>query len=186
MTVRISLWVASVWSPLIILWWHQVTVTPEESKITVFNRGTSKGLKGITPLGGHAPPSSMDGARLLWKKAQKKLIKKRTSEAINKSIPARSPVSTSFVWNPSKAPSKDTSRHHWALTSTIINMPVKNKEILFWWNHIKIPEVRNNPPKLLKNGQGDSCTRWWLWRTNLLIRSVWGLLTLFKQILLGL
>lgn len=53
----------------------------------MFNKGTSKGLKGITPLGGQFLPSSIVGARLLWKKAQKKDIKNKTSEQINNSIP---------------------------------------------------------------------------------------------------
>jgi hypothetical protein len=47
------------------LWWAQVTLTPEESKITVFNKGTPKGLKAKMPAGGHSLPSSTLTARLL-------------------------------------------------------------------------------------------------------------------------
>jgi len=45
-------------------WWAQVTLTPEETKIIVFNRGTPNGLKGATPKGGQSPPNSTLGASL--------------------------------------------------------------------------------------------------------------------------
>ena len=48
------------------LWWAQVTVTPEASSTAVFSRGTSKGSKGVIPAGGQQPPSSGVGARLEW------------------------------------------------------------------------------------------------------------------------
>jgi len=60
-----------------ILWWAHVTVTPEDNKIAVFNRGISNGLKGFTPKGGHNIPISTTGAKLLWKKAQKNETKKK-------------------------------------------------------------------------------------------------------------
>jgi len=60
----------------------------------VFSRGTEKGLRGLIPVGGQEQPSSGEGARLLWKKAQKKAKKNITSEAINKIIPHRRPVET--------------------------------------------------------------------------------------------
>jgi hypothetical protein len=80
--------------PLISLWCAQVTLTPEESKITVLSKGTPKGLKAKIPRGGHSFPSSTFTANLLWKKAQKNLRKKNTSEIINKIIPQRNPNST--------------------------------------------------------------------------------------------
>lgn len=43
-----------------------MTVTPEAKSTAVFNKGTSNGLSGCTPLGGHTPPSSGVGARLEW------------------------------------------------------------------------------------------------------------------------
>ncbi len=43
-------------------------------------------------------PKEGVGARLLWKNAQKKEKKKATSEAINRIIPARSPLTTGDVW----------------------------------------------------------------------------------------
>jgi hypothetical protein len=60
---------------------------PEERRIMVFKRGTSRGLKGITPAGGQCTPNSKEGERLLWKKAQKNEKKNSTSDTINKSIP---------------------------------------------------------------------------------------------------
>ena len=89
-----SPWVVCEWFLFIKLWWAQVTVTPEASKIAVFNKGIWNGLKGIIPIGGHIDPNSMAGERLLWKKAQKKEIKKNTSEIINKIIPHRNPIVT--------------------------------------------------------------------------------------------
>lgn len=77
-----------------IAWWAQVTLTPEDTSTIVFNKGTWNGLKTTKPNGGQTPPNSTLGASLLWKKAQKKLKKKNTSETINNSIPQRKPNST--------------------------------------------------------------------------------------------
>lgn len=46
------------------LWWAQVTDTPEASRTAVFNSGTSNGFSGLIPVGGHVRPSSRVGARL--------------------------------------------------------------------------------------------------------------------------
>lgn len=54
-------------------------MTPEARRIAVFSRGTSRGFRGLTPVGGHWPPSSGVGARLEWKKAQKNPRKKKAS-----------------------------------------------------------------------------------------------------------
>ena len=48
-----------------ILWWAQVTVTPEDSNTAVFSRGTKNGFIGLMPVGGQATPSSIVGASLL-------------------------------------------------------------------------------------------------------------------------
>lgn len=69
-------------------------VIPDDSRIRVFKRGISKGLKGIILFGGHIAPSSIVGANLLWKNPQKKEIKKNTSDVINKIIPHRNPIVT--------------------------------------------------------------------------------------------
>ena len=47
--------------------WAQVMVAPLLSKTVVFKRGTSKGLIGVTPLGGHTEPISKVGEREEWK-----------------------------------------------------------------------------------------------------------------------
>ena len=75
-------------------------MTPEASKIIVLRRGTWKGLKGVTPAGGHCNPISIEGARLLWKKAQKNEKKNKISEVINKIIPHRNPFDTMWVCSP--------------------------------------------------------------------------------------
>lgn len=95
-----------------ILWWAQVTETPEAKSTAVFSRGTAYGLIGSIPVGGQTHPSDGVGARLLWKNAQKKEKKKATSEAINRIIPARRPFTTGDVWWPRYVPSRITSRHH--------------------------------------------------------------------------
>jgi len=85
--------------------WDHVTLIPDASKIIVFNRGTPQGEKGIIPIGGHWLPNSILGAKLAWKKAQKKERKKNTSEIINNTIPDWRPSVTIFVWSPWKDPS---------------------------------------------------------------------------------
>lgn len=104
-------------SPSIMLWWAQVTVTPEESNTAVLRRGTPKGSRGVMPVGGQQPPISGVGARLEWKKAQKKPKKKKTSEVMKRIIPNRRPFCTGGVWCPWKVPSRTISRHHWYIVS---------------------------------------------------------------------
>lgn len=50
--------------PAIKLWCAQVTVTPEDNRIAVFNKGTEKGLITEIPVGGQTQPISWVGARL--------------------------------------------------------------------------------------------------------------------------
>lgn len=57
---------ASFRFPSIMLWWVQVTVTPEARRTAVLRSGTSKGSRGWMPVGGQQPPSSGVGARLEW------------------------------------------------------------------------------------------------------------------------
>lgn len=59
-------WIASFRCPSMMLWWAQVTVTPEASRTAVLSKGTSKGSRGVIPVGGQQPPSSGVGARLAW------------------------------------------------------------------------------------------------------------------------
>lgn len=128
-------------------WWAHVTLTPEDTKIIVFNSGTWKGLKDKIPEGGHTPPNSTAGDNLPWKKAQKNLRKKKTSETMNSNIPHRKPNSTIALWKPCEAPSRVMSRHHWYITSDKIINPMKNKIISCRWNQDTIPDVKNSPPK---------------------------------------
>ena len=46
------------------------------------------------PKGGQTDPTSTVGVKLLWKKAQKNLTKKNTSDTMNKAMPQRKPSST--------------------------------------------------------------------------------------------
>lgn len=141
-------------------WWLLVTVIPEEIKIIVLIKGTSKGFNGIIPAGGHWWPTSKAGARLLWKKAQKKETKKNTSEMINKIIPQRNPSSTIFVCKPWKADSLATSFHHWNIIKIIKIRAVIIKKGSAKKNNFKKPKVRIKDLRDLRIGQGDSFTRW--------------------------
>jgi len=80
-------------------------------------------------MGGHCAPISIVGEILLWKNAQKKEKKNKTSETINKIIPHRSPFSTIDVWIPWYVPSREMSRHHWKQVISRIITP-KKKTIL--------------------------------------------------------
>jgi len=82
--------------PFSISWWAHVTDTPEERRRIVLRRGMLMGLKDETEVGGHLCPSSRVGETLLWKNAQKKETKNRTSDRINKTIPVFSPFITSL------------------------------------------------------------------------------------------
>ena len=70
-----------------IAWWAHVIVQPDKRRINVFKNGISHGLKTTIPFGGHIEPISIAGDKLLWKKAQKKAKKKRTSDIINNNTP---------------------------------------------------------------------------------------------------
>ena len=81
----------------------------------MFKRGTANGFRAEIPVGGHTHPSSVVGAKLLWKKAQKKAKKNKTSDVINKIIPQRIPLETNDVWKPRNVASRIMSRHHWII-----------------------------------------------------------------------
>jgi len=53
----------------------------------VFRKGISQGLNTTIPFGGHIDPISIEGAKLLWKKAQKKAKKKSISDTIKRITP---------------------------------------------------------------------------------------------------
>ena len=46
------------------LWWVQVTVTPEASRIIVLRSGTEKGSSVVIACGGHNKPVSIQGDNL--------------------------------------------------------------------------------------------------------------------------
>ena len=126
----------------------------------VFNRGTPNGLNASTPIGGQQLPNSILGAKLLWKKAQKKDKKNITSDTMKRIIPQRRPFSTIELWRPWNLPSRDTSRHHWLQTTSNKNT-LKSKIINnFSWNHETKPDAIPNPAIAANNGQGDSSTKW--------------------------
>lgn len=63
--VVISAYVASFLLPFIIVWCDHVIVAPDAKRTAVLSRGTSVGLRGLMPVGGHAAPSSGVGTRLM-------------------------------------------------------------------------------------------------------------------------
>lgn len=151
------------WLFSIKLWWAHVTETPDDNKIIVFNRGIWNGLKGVMPIGGQVIPNSILGDRLLWKKLQKKEIKKKISETINKIIPHFKPLITQIVCNPWKVPSREISRHHWYIFNNVIINPKINKFILYWWNHFTNPDTRVKVLTALVKGHGLKFTKWNGW-----------------------
>jgi hypothetical protein len=92
-------------SPAKIPRWHHVIVIPEDNKIIVFHKGSPQGSKVLMPIGGQIQPIPIDGDKLQWKNAQKKLKKNINSEAMNKHIPNRIPSWTLNVWWPSNVAS---------------------------------------------------------------------------------
>jgi hypothetical protein len=56
----------------LITWWLHVTVSPERSKIKVFNKGIFRGFKTLIPKGGQTEPKTTLGDKLAWKKSPKK------------------------------------------------------------------------------------------------------------------
>ena len=80
-------------------WWDQVTVKLNETKIIALRKGISKGLNGKILLGGHDWPILIMRANEEWKYAQKKEIKKKISEIINKIIAIFIPLKTSIEWH---------------------------------------------------------------------------------------
>ena len=162
-TVTISPVKACEWLFSIRLWWAHVTVTPDANRIMVFRRGTWKGLNAIIPAGGHWRPISIDGAKLLWKKAQKNEKKNKISDVINKIIPHRRPLDTTRVWSPWWVPSRLISRHHWIQVRIRAHTPNANKFMLNSWNHFTIPDVIIKAARAPVRGHGLWSTRWNGW-----------------------
>lgn len=93
-------------------WWLKVILTPEDTKINVFNRGMWKGLMDVIPVGGHMLPTSKAGFNEEWKNVQKKERKNITSDVINKTIPIFNKFFTLNVCSPVNVDSRITSLIH--------------------------------------------------------------------------
>jgi hypothetical protein len=103
--------VVTIRCPAKIDWWAQVIVTPDDNKIIVFNKGKPQGFKVDIPSGGQIHPIPIEGAKVQWKKAQKKEKKNIISEIINRDIPNLIPNCTFKVWFPSNVDSIMTSEN---------------------------------------------------------------------------
>jgi hypothetical protein len=57
----------------------------------VLSKGSSKGLTGSIPKGGHWAPNSTVGVKALWKNAQNIAKKNKASDAMNKITPKFKP-----------------------------------------------------------------------------------------------
>ena len=93
-------------------WWPYVTVKPEPNRITVFNKGNSKGSMASIPIGGHIAPNSTLGDRALWKNAQNIARKNKASDTMNNPTPIFNPLCTAKVWLPIYVPSAIISLNH--------------------------------------------------------------------------
>ena len=132
-------------------------------ELTLFKRGTLKGLKTTMPEGGQILPISTLGDKLLWKKAQKNEKKNKTSEVIKKITPQRSPLTTILVWSPWNVPSREISRHHWYITKQVEITPKINKDSSNLLNHLTNPTVNIIALREPVRGHGLISTRWYVW-----------------------
>jgi len=135
-------------------WWHQVIDTPEERSNNVFNKGILMGLKGIIIWGGQIWPNSKLGEILLWKKAQKKEAKNKTSETINNNIPACKPTVTCKLWLPWAILSAKTSRHQQKAVTKIIGNANKSEVLTFAFIQRIIESIKAKAPMEAIKGQG--------------------------------
>jgi hypothetical protein len=135
-------------------------VKPEDNNNTVFNNGKENESTTFKFKGGQIPPSSTPGNQHLWKKAQKNLKKKKTSEIIIKNIAIYIFLATTELWKPLKD-SIITSHHQNIKTNnkTAIDNKI-NWKVTNWW---KYKTVFNNKHKIAKEviiGQGLRSTKW--------------------------
>ena len=103
--------VVAALSPAKIALCAHVIVTPDDNKINVFHKGKPQGSKVEIPWGGQIQPIPIEGDKVQWKNAQKKLKKNITSEAMNNAIPNLIPSWTLKVWFPSNVDSVTTSEN---------------------------------------------------------------------------
>lgn len=140
--------------PVIIKIWQRVIVTPEVSKIKVFNKGIPNGEKHLIPTGGQTPPIKGDGARLEWKKAQKNETKNITSEAMNSMKPNFKPRCTAKVWYPESASLKILKAHFNKLLTTTNKTNLNNQLKPQLWKIDTPPKAIENTPQAVIKGKG--------------------------------
>jgi len=160
-------------SPFSISWWAQVTLTPEDNKRTVFSNGILIGLKEITIKGGQSWPNSIVGEILLWKNAQKKDIKNRTSETIKRTIPIFNPFITASGCIPCQDLSRCTSRHHEKATINVTekdNANVNKDTAFISKTNLNTKDMEAPAAKI---GQGLTFTRWNELNLFIIILSLW-------------
>lgn len=145
---------------LIISWWDQVILTPEDNSKIVFRSGILIGLNELTEQGGHIWPNSTVGETLLWKKAQKKDTKKNTSDAMNKIIPVFNPLITNSEWFPWSEASRWISRHHEKAIKSIRIRDTDTIFIVILFIIIKPDATKQKAPFEARRGQGLVSTRW--------------------------
>ena len=112
--------------------------------------------------GGQIEPISIEGAKLEWKKAQKKAKKNIISETINKIIPYLKPVCTALVWWPSKVASRITSLHQIIIVKTTKSNPNNITKLPPFtdWKYITDPFIKTKDDNAVTNGQGLGSTKW--------------------------
>ena len=149
--------------PCIKLWWEYVTVTPDDNNITVFSKGTSNGLIGSIPIGGHWAPNCIVGDKALWKNAQNIAKKNKASETINKRIPVFNPFCTAKVWFPKYVPSLITSRHHRDIDNISRQNPIYSTNFIVILKVCIVSTplvVKQNKDIQVYNGHGEGLTKW--------------------------
>lgn len=99
----------------------------ELKSTTVFKSGTLKGLRTSTEKGGQRLNKSIEADKLEWKKDQKNLKKKKTSDKINQIILKSKFFWTGRLWNLKKVDSRVTSRHQKNDKNIIKKKEKKNK-----------------------------------------------------------
>ena len=102
-------------------------VKPLLNSNAVFNNGMAKGLTIEIPFGGHWTPISILGDKDEWKKAQKKLTKKKISDIIKRIKPSLKPPKTLKVYFPWNDPSLITSFNHNVNIKLTKTTPKNNK-----------------------------------------------------------
>lgn len=95
-----------------IVWCAHVMNTPDEIRIIVFKMGSSRGLMGVIPFGGHIDPRVMSGARHSCRNVQNSLVNSITSDRINRIILIFVIEMILGEWFPSYRDSRIRSRHH--------------------------------------------------------------------------